>query len=79
MPVGESDAPPEIAVYDIGNDMAVAKLTSPRTASHLQLVRINGTWKIINALRVARNGEATSPRGRTTRAYHFLMKSDPYT
>jgi hypothetical protein len=56
MPAGESEEPPEIIVYDVADDMAAAKLTSPRAASYLQLVRIHGTWKIINALRVARSG-----------------------
>jgi hypothetical protein len=40
----------EVEVYEVGHDLACAKLFSARFIDNLQLVKVNGEWKIINVL-----------------------------
>ncbi len=40
----------EVTVYEVGSDIACAKIVSAVYIDHLQLARIEGAWKIVNVL-----------------------------
>jgi hypothetical protein len=40
----------EIQIQDVSHGIAAVKVTSSRFIDHLQIGKVNGEWKIINAL-----------------------------
>lgn len=57
------DAPKEIAIYDISDQTATAKLTAVWGIDYMHLAKYEGKWKIINILwQTPPKKEATSER-----------------
>ncbi|NIM49534.1 MAG: hypothetical protein GTN78_22125 [Gemmatimonadales bacterium] len=55
--LGEDERNIEITVFDVGHDLASARIVSAMYIDYLQLAKLDGNWQIINVLWVPNPGE----------------------